>query len=94
MSDSAARCSSRLRTVTIGKYWPCVTSTLTGASGYGQCVESVCVVAGGGQWVVDLFDYLVIKYLTSLVSVILAVSSLLSVQFSLLYYCCIIKVFL
>ena len=41
-----------------------------GASGYDQCMESEDMVTGGGQWVLDLLDYLIIKYRIPLVSVL------------------------
>ena len=33
-------------------------------AGYDQCVESVDVFTGCGQWVVDILDYLITKYPT------------------------------
>ena len=52
-----------------------------GASGCDQCTGLVGMVTGDGQWVVDLLDYLVMKYPTPLVSVLLAGLSLLSAPF-------------
>ena len=37
-------------------------------AGYDQCVESVDVFTGCGQWVVDILDYLITKYPTPFVT--------------------------
>ena len=44
------------------------------------------VVTGGGQWVLDLLDFLIMKYATSLVSVPFDILILLSVQFLYMFF--------
>ena len=51
------------------------------ASGCDQCVRPVDVVTGCIQSVVDLLDYLIMKYPYSFISVLFSTSSLLSIQF-------------
>ena len=41
-----------------------------GSSGCDQCMGSVGVITECGQWVVDLLDYLIMKYPAPLVSVL------------------------